>query len=48
MICWMKLIGGLLVWKKRTVITSPSLSSPTCNPRRADPPRNAGKVEFAA
>jgi hypothetical protein len=41
MICWVKLIGGLLVWKKRTVIASPSLRSPTCNPRtdclRSDP-----------
>ena len=33
MICWVKLIRGMLVWKKRTVIASPSLSSPTCNPR---------------
>jgi hypothetical protein len=41
MICWVKLIGGLPVWKKRTVIASPSFSSPTCNPRmdcrRSDP-----------
>jgi hypothetical protein len=24
MICWVKLIRGMLVWKKRTVIASPS------------------------
>jgi hypothetical protein len=41
MICWVKLIRGMLVWKKRTVIASPSFNSPTCNSRmdclRSDP-----------
>ena len=53
MVCWVKLTGRLLVWKKRTVIASPSFYSPTCNPEwiacyQIAPPRNAGKVEFAA
>ena len=31
MVCCVKLTGRLLVWKKRTVIASPSFCSPTCN-----------------
>jgi hypothetical protein len=51
MVCWVKLIGRLPVWKKRTVIASPSFCSPACNGLpaiRPAPPGNAGKVEFAA
>jgi hypothetical protein len=54
MICWVKLIRGMLVWKKRTVIASPSFNSPNVQLPNGLPairpasPRNAGKVEFAA
>lgn len=44
MICWVKLIWGMLVWKKRTVIASPSFNSPTRNSRMAcDQARSSAK-----